>query len=394
MNYRQGHTKSRHGCTACKTRRCDELRPICSNCDQRRETCVYPGLGPHFFAINTRRPQKKARPPPEDQPQTAPDAQIFIPDAWTSHSPGSSILISSFPSLDMTQLELVLQWIKHTHKFAVRNEATRKVWEMPVLEEALKAPFLMHGILALSAMHLSHLRQDERHVMWLDIAIAHKNTALVMFSGQLRNISQTNAKAMMIFAGLAFAFSLASALKMESKEDGPGLDALTNVFVLARGVQAVLDVEGEFLRQSNFAPLLNVTTPEVDIPDHFYAAMDRLEQLKLQYHQMDPDVDHGSYTRNINQLRDLAVFSYAEPTSMTMAAGWAIRAPQKYLDDLRAHKPFALVVLAHYCVFLHMAQGNWSIGCWGRRVLEEIIQILDPHWKPHIEWAVLNVLSG
>ena len=61
----------------------------------------------------------------------------------------------------MEQLELELQWIMHTHKLLARSEETRKVWELVVLQEALKAPFLMHGILGLSALHLSRLREPE-----------------------------------------------------------------------------------------------------------------------------------------------------------------------------------------------------------------------------------------
>ncbi|KAJ5897427.1 hypothetical protein N7504_007715 [Penicillium tannophilum] len=294
----------------------------------------------------------------------------------------------------MTQLELVIQWINHTHKFAARSERTRKVWEMPVLEEALSAPFLMHGILALSALHLSHLREDGRHVMWLDTAIAHKNTALVMFSDQLRNIDKSNAKAMMVFAGLAFAFSLASAVIIGTKEDGPGLNALTDVFILARGVQTVLDAETDFLRQSNFKPLFDTTAPEVDIPEDILAALDRLEQLHIQCSQMDHNIDSASYTRAMYFLRDLAAITCAEPTSMTMAAGWAIHASQNYLADLKAKKPLALVVLAHYCVFLHMARENWCIGPWGCKVLLEITQVLEPEWHPHIEWATLNIFPS
>ncbi|KAJ6005437.1 hypothetical protein N7451_003381 [Penicillium sp. IBT 35674x] len=248
----------------------------------------------------------------------------------------------------------------------------KKVWEIPVLEEALNAPFLMHGILALSALHLSHLREDD----------------------QLRNITKSNAKAMMVFAGLAFAFSLASAVNMGTKEDGPGFNALTDVFILARGVQTVLDAETDFLRQSNFKALFDATVPEVDIPESILAALSRLEQLQIQCSQMDNNMDSASYTRAIRYLRDLAAFSCAEPTSMTMAAGWAIHASQNYLDDLKAKKPLALVVLAHYCAFLHMARDNWCIGPWGRQVLLEITQALEPEWHPHIEWATLYVFPS
>ncbi|KAJ5934301.1 hypothetical protein N7466_003848 [Penicillium verhagenii] len=397
MFHRRGHVKSRHGCTICKTRRvkCDEKRPICSNCSQRDERCVYPGLGPHFFAEDTRRSQMKDNLPSQDQSQLSSNVGIIKLACWMKTSldrPSESS--GNLSSLDMTQLELVLQWINYTHKLLSRSEQTRQVWEKPVLEEALKAPFLMHGILALSALHLSHLRQDEAQtrVKWLDVAISHKSVALAMFSDQLRDIHQSNAKAMMVFAGLAFTFSLASAVNMGTKDDGPGLNALTEVFVLARGVRALLEVQGEFLHQTDFAPLFDITAPDVQIPEHVLDALDRLEQLQVKCKQKDADMDSAAYTETISHLRSLAAFTFAEPTSMTLAGGWAIRAAQKYLDDLTAQKPIALVVLAHYCVFIHMARDNWAIGYWGYKVFKDITQVLKPNWYPHIEWAARNIL--
>ncbi|KAJ5806814.1 hypothetical protein N7474_010406 [Penicillium riverlandense] len=249
----------------------------------------------------------------------------------------------------------------------------------------------MHGILALSALHLSHLHQDGRQTAWLDIAIAHKSTALSMFSDQLHNISESNAKAMVSFASLAVAFSFASALNCHDPADGPSLRALIDVFTLARGVQTVVNGATEFLRQSNYAPLFNITVPEVNIPDHVLAAFDRLDNLNNQCSQQSSTHNKTPYERAITNLRELVVFTYAEPNSLTMAAGWAIRAPVDYLSGLKNYEPLALVVLAHYCAFLHLARENWCAGTWGRSVLEEIVQTLDPNWQCHIDWAIKQV---
>ncbi|PWY67918.1 hypothetical protein BO70DRAFT_323526 [Aspergillus heteromorphus CBS 117.55] len=294
----------------------------------------------------------------------------------------------------MTQLELTLEWINHTHKCFARNEETRKVWEKIVLQEALNTPFLLHGILALSALHLSHLREDGRHVMWLDIAIAHKNTALSIFSEQLNNISQSNAKAMMSFASMAFAFGLASALKMGVTKEGSKLEALTNVFVLARGIQSVIFIEETYIHQSSFAPLFNMTPPEVTIPEDVLMALDRLKHLHDRYSLHSPDHDPRPYNTAINTIERLISYTYKEPTSMTLAGGWAMRVPEEYLDDLKSRKPLALVVLAHLCVFLHLGQENWCMGSWGREVMEDIIAILDSDWRPHISWASEQVLGA
>ena len=230
--------------------------------------------------------------------------------------------------------------------------------------------------------------------MWLDLAVVYKNTGLAMFSDELRNISQSNAKAMIGFASLVFAFSLASALTMETRENGSWLVALTDTFVLARGIDTVLEVKAEFLLQSNFAPVFDKTRPSVAIPDHALAALDRLEELNIQYNLDYPGHHVASYERSIRALRDAIPLSYAEPASMTMAATRAVRIPEDFLNDIRNEKPLALVVLAHFCVFIDLCREHWCIGFWGRKVLRKILHILDPDWRLHIDWAIGQVLGS
>lgn len=265
---------------------------------------------------------------------------------------------------------------------------------MPVLQEALQAPFLMHGILALSALHLSHFQSNQESLDWLNTALAHKNTALSMFSEQLPNITQANAKAMMSFAGLAVAFSFASALNLIPSGEGPSLSSLTYIFTLSRGVQTVFNAESKFLRESNFSPLFDTIAPDEPIPDQFLNAFERLEKLNVECYRQLQDHEMVTYQRAIAYMRELAPFTFAEPTSLTLLVGWAIRAPGKYLGDLNESNPFALVVLAHYCVFMHLARENWCVGSWGRIVLQEISQNLAPEWYGHIEWALGQVFTS
>jgi hypothetical protein len=295
------------------------------------------------------------------------------------------------PVLNMEQLQLVIQWIQHTHTFLARNEETRKVWETAVLEEGLKAPFLMHGILGLSALHLSCTRSSEQG-RWLSIAISHKNKALSMFSEQLSSINRSNAKAMMSFAGLVVIFGLGSALT-PGTDVGPSLDALIEIFTLARGVQAVVNEGFQFLLQSNFAPLFEATPPTIPFAEDVLIAFDHLRELNTQLGQQSVGHDSASYERTIEHLRDMAAFTWAQPTSMTLVGGWAIRAPSQFMSALERQEPFSLVLLAHFCGFLNMARGNWCVGPWGSMVLKEINQLLPSDWQRHTDWPTSQVLG-
>ncbi|KAJ5233666.1 uncharacterized protein N7469_005432 [Penicillium citrinum] len=388
MTFRRSHRKSRHGCNNCKRRRvkCDEGRPICANCDQRHDTCVYNTSAPFKFPEEQDAPLGRPGSQRQSEPAGPASESPNVLNNFDVTNPSSTP-----PTLDMKSLELVLQWIKHTHRFFARNEETRRLWEMPVLQEALQAPFLMHGILALSALHLSHFQSNQESSDWLNTALAHKNTALSMFSEQLPNITQVNAKAMMSFAGLAVAFSFASALNLIPSGEGPSLSSLTNIFTLSRGVQTVINAESKFLRESNFFPLFDIKTPDEPIPDQFLNAFERLEKLNVECYRQLQDHEMVTYQRAIAYMRELAPFTFAEPTSLTLLVGWAIRAPGKYFEDLNESNPFALVVLAHYCVFMHLARKNWCVGSWGRIVLQEISQNLAPEWHNHIGWALEQV---
>lgn len=198
---------------------------------------MYIAQGPYIFAETQPRRAPRSAPSTEDSPPDA-SPSTFDRDASGILDHLHGLQTAGPAELNMERLQLVLQWILHTHKLLARNEETRKVWEMTVLQEGLQAPFLMHGIMALSALHLS-LRGDEK-ASWLSMAI---------------------------------------------------------------------------------------------------------------------------------------------------------RAPADFLDELKNHEPLALVVLAHYCLFLHLAREKWCIRPWGKMVLQEIRRRLSSGWQHHIEWAVSEVLD-
>ncbi|KAJ5737769.1 uncharacterized protein N7483_002894 [Penicillium malachiteum] len=279
----------------------------------------------------------------------------------------------------------------YTQRF-FEGEETRKIMEISVLEAGLTAPFLMHGVMALSALHLSHQTQSDqgrRGSSWFTIAMHHQNAALSIFRDQLNQINEKNFHASMIFAGLAAAFGFASALQAETTEEMPGLNTLLKIFDLARGLKAVLDSTSHFQQENGLNPLLVFEVPaDAAVPKFTESAFDRLVELseKIDYHT-------EFYKRAIQSLRFLCSISFTGPGSMTLSVGWANLVPREYLEDLKCRKPFALVVLAHYCVFLHMGQQNWCLGRWGYEVLMEISHILDLEWKPYIAWPLEQVFQ-
>jgi hypothetical protein len=292
----------------------------------------------------------------------------------------------------MDHLELVVQWVQKTHQCTARDEESRQIWQILVLREALLTPFLMHGILAVSALHLSLLRNDDKKASWLSMAIAHKNSALNSFSQELSNVNESNFKALFSFASLVVAFAFGASLTGVAQGDRPSLDALNNVFLLSRGVQTIINSASEFILKSDFAPLLSTPLPTAVIPDRVTKEFDHLLELN-NFCGRKPHHDMTTYDRVIRNLEALSVCTYSQPTSLTLAAAFAIKAPPEFLKYLQRREPLALVILADYCVFLHMARENWCIGPWGRSILKEIRYCLPVDWQPYIRWALIEVFG-
>ncbi|KAL4995950.1 hypothetical protein BDV10DRAFT_173401 [Aspergillus recurvatus] len=395
MPLRRTHRKSRHGCKACKQRRvkCDEARPICSSCRQRQEECEYVTEASYIWARDDapRRGRRRIAPSKQAGAETSatPETPFRVLDGPSGHE---TPLLN--PPLDMTQLRLLVNWQHETCQFFSRDTETRVVWQISLVDEALKTPPLMHGILAVSALHLALSDPGQDQALWLGLATAHKGQALQSLREGLNNVTPDNARSMMGLSSLVVAYAFGSALTGTdgSDSDKPSLSALNSVFVLCRGVQQITNAAYAVLRQSNFAPLFSPSDRSTAIPDHVKESLDYLDHLNTKC-LYSGDHDAATYTRVIDALRGLSGHAFSQPNSMTLPAGWAIRVSREYLEYLQAKHPFALVVHAHYCAFLHLARGNCFLQGWGRSVLEDILDLLDENWKAYIKWPLIEVFG-
>ncbi|GAB1196158.1 hypothetical protein APSETT444_005425 [Aspergillus pseudonomiae] len=131
---------------------CDETRPVCSNCSKRHTECEFDSSSSLLWANKEPHNAKstnsgnEGRLLPELLHGTANPFVFSADDDETAHSR---------PSLNLGDLELMMQGCNSTYQVLTRNERTDPVWRLHVPEEALSHPFLMHRILALSALYIA-----------------------------------------------------------------------------------------------------------------------------------------------------------------------------------------------------------------------------------------------
>ncbi|PNP60891.1 hypothetical protein FNYG_14378 [Fusarium nygamai] len=235
MPSRHGHSKSRHGCTLCKQRRvkCDELIP-CQNCVRRKEECS-------LFQDHITDPT----PWPRCQVQLS--CPNDINTTFLSH-------ILTEPSVEKQpdeatwgeDLFLMGHFTSSTAYTISSRTEVRQLWQSVVPEEAVTYPFLAHGMLALSAMHLASLRPSQRS-RYEQCCRQHQDEAIPGYRRAIQNImpeasGPVFAMAMSLVALLGLATISDNALHREdtaSKSQPTFIDVMS-IFTIIRGLGAIL----------------------------------------------------------------------------------------------------------------------------------------------------------
>ncbi|GLI81206.1 hypothetical protein PoHVEF18_009579 [Penicillium ochrochloron] len=402
MALRRPHRKSRHGCLECKRRRvkCDEARPTCSNCAKRHSECEYGSSSSLLWANEepaVARQSSRASGSDSGHPS---DSILSSPPADSlgilGRLSGDGVTAATTPTaaLNLHDLELMMHWCNDTYHTLSRNERTDLVWRNVVPEEALSHPFLMHGILALSALHLARTGPEpSRRAAYLNRAVTHQNQALALFRELLGDINESNAKAMFAFAGIVVVYTFGFPHTPDVQDPWTCVDDLYQVLVLTRGVQQVIRSPADYLSHSNFAPILQVEEVHARLPDDATATINNLHEANEVCGARDQSHETEVYTATIDNVAEMLSWVYGGMTASVIAGRWAIKLPPRFLELLREREPMALVMLAHFGVLLQFLKHRWCFDEWCVRVAKAVWMLLDDQWRPLVHWAMIGILG-
>ncbi|KAF7714731.1 Sterol uptake control protein 2 [Penicillium ucsense] len=412
MALRRPHRKSRHGCLECKRRRvkCDEIRPTCSNCAKRHSECEYGSSTSLLWAneepIVSRQSASRTSGSDNGQPS---DSVLSSPSTDSLHvgmlsrlggdglsTPTAAAMSTSTPTtaLNLPDLELMMHWCNDTYQTLSRNESTDRVWRNAVPEEALSHPFLMHGILALSALHLARTGPDpSRKTAFLNRAVTHQNQSLALFRELLSDIRESNAKAMFAFASVVVVYTFGFPHTPDAQDPGSCIEDLYQVLFLARGVQQVIRSPAEYLSHTNFAPILQIEEIQTELPDDANATINDLHEANEVCGAQNRAHETEVYTAAIDNVAEMLRWVYGGMTSNVVAGRWAIKLPSRFMELLREREPMALVLLAHFALLLHYLKHRWCFEDWCGRLAKAVWRLLDHEWRSLVHWAMVGILG-
>lgn len=286
-----------------------------------------------------------------------------------------------------------MQWCNSTHQTLCRNERVDPVWRRHVPAEGLSHPFLMHGILALAALHIARTRDDHRRPTYLSTAVAHQNQALTYFRESLNDINASNAKAMFAFASVVVVYALGFPHSPDLKDPRACLNDLFQVFTLSRGVQQVLAQATPSIVNTDWEVVTQLDDYDPRIPEAEGAALQRLREANDLCSARDASHDAVAFGVTLDNLEDMTAAIYGGLSSVTVACRWAIKMAPRYVESVGGYNPLALAILAHYLAILHRANPEWCVYDWTVRGPKAIWAILDEDWRPLIRWP-MEVVYG
>lgn len=414
MPSRQAHCKSRHGCTNCKKRRvkvslqlyatldcaftsnksnlmqCDELRPICSTCSRRGAQCEYDtttslqwvngaAFRRELIADDTSLQDCALVPGSSNVTLTQPD-RCTRPD----------FTADSLTSLNMIDLELLMHWKDATYQIFCRSSETRPIWQYNIPQLALEEPFLMHGVLALSAIHLAQMKDQHRRSTYIAKAVSHQSQALTVFRPSLHTINESNSMPLFAFASIVTVYAFAFPAVPDSSDPRAAVDDIYQVIVFAQGLHQILNGDAEHLQNSILRPLFQWDDVEKRLTEDASSALNGLREA---VYALSAEGTRESYLKALNSIQDSLCEVLSGFDAVATATRTAIRMPSMYVALLRKYDPLALVILSFYCVVLHRLRHHWCLGDSGARIVRAISLILGPEWKHLLHWPMADVFG-
>src|SRR5436190_9214791 len=185
--------------------------------------------------------------------------------------------------LHLHDLELMHHYTTRTYRTLSNNNEHKEIWKTVIPKEALAHPFLMHGLLALAALHLVECSGDEGEGrrMYAELATRHQNLALASFRPELNNITSSNCNAVFAFSSLIAVFAFAFSQSAGNKRTAEPISEVLQDFFLFRGVEGVLKTSWDSIEKGKLGPLVRRASDSgstVPIPQDTIDALDYLHE--------------------------------------------------------------------------------------------------------------------
>ncbi|KAG8664777.1 transcription factor [Fusarium poae] len=378
---RRHHRKSRNGCANCKSRRvkCDEQKPQCLNCARRELRCSFLPPDSSHAASPCGTLGSASSTPACDAILVAQVPSPSLPDAPQTLSPEPAS-----EGLDIEDFSLLHHYTVFTSHTLAIVPGLDTFMRINLPRIAFSNNFLLHGTLAIAALHLSRFKRNASEAnLYMMKALHHYGTALRTATSLMPSINSRNGPALYLFSMLSFSFTLGLRPK-------PGDFLLFGQQGIAQwlgqlqGMRSLLETQPELFQDDTLAPMFQLSVRSLAQP---VSSTDHFPQLREQIQQAasgDPELVH--YLKALDQLSqrfDSAFLSTSRVAQLSpqQVFVWVYQLDDEFVRLLQEEKPIPLVILSYFCILLNRLSSFWWIRGWPEHLLSEIHSSLDEEYK-------------
>lgn len=316
---------------------------------------------------------------------------------------------TTYKDLTWSDLELLHNYSTSTYMTLARRLEDYYLWQNTVPQLAFQSPFLMHGIFAISALHLASLHPERSNELILS-ASKHQHIALQEFRAALSGeITKDNCNAIFAASILLAACSMGSQQPEEepaSYETGQASVA-PEWMSLLRGTYALLASAWAWIQEGPLAQILQQDGLILDCPvgiddSHLLTLSTLFDDPASTPTPPTPEAEEriATYRAALQELRDAFLFSYIfSPGGICQSKKWSslryvVSVQEDYMKLLIKREPEALILLAYECVLLRREPPCWYMAGHAQHLMGIIRRNLTPEWLHWIEWPSSIVDAG
>lgn len=370
-----------------EARQCDEAQPICANCVKHREECSYSTARLEKAGLDS--DDSRVARKTSSTTATASDVLRHPSQGFTNGSTNGP-----FAQDNVLELELMHHFSTSTYRTTTSVADWQLIFQTVVPQLGFSHSFVLHGVFAIAAAHLAHLRPHSSQY-YIDLSSSYHAQALKMLNPALPNAIRTDCQAVFAFSSLMSVYSFARLASHALGKDSSGASSSLLPFssewiTLTRGVASILVSSYAEITSGPFALfIMGHDPPEgVQLSSEVNERLDCLSVLWKDAASYDADMQKAFIVAVERMKVCFLKLEHMEPGKCEVSAvlSWPAQVTGVYMDLLSEQHPVALVVLAHWLVALHKIKHFWWIGNGPARMMASIAAELPDSWHAWIQW--------
>lgn len=315
----------------------------------------------------------------------------------------------TFTAFELDNLRLMRHFCSHVWPSIVPEpvDAVRSsdhdLWRDIVPDLALEHPFLLHALLAVSAVHFELIKKTSNFASTSASTsmanLAHHHHALslpLMRDAMSEPIDETIIPLLFAAAALIAMYAFGHPwTTMNSSDldlgDQTPIEDFARALTMLHGMSGIVYRGPGFMAETPFKVMLPPAFPDlsvaISLAEGGYIATLKVAHTRISW--LGGQEVAEAYRTAIELLLQTFLLHHAEPTSQGSIVPFAVQLPEQVLSGIREQQPLALCLIAGYAAVLHWLRAHLWIQGWGRRVIEGVWKRLrGSEWEEVIAWPL------